>query len=102
MPYIEYAIDNNFNHANLFQHASRAIFVSFPFTHFLLLLFSTLRFMDAQILKLAKQTNRQGLVDFLDSKSLDQVGNRAYKKRRGTSIDTSSRYYRFRNWSSLN
>lgn len=37
--------------------------------------------MDAQILKLAKQTNRQGLVDFLDSKSLDQVGNRAYKKK---------------------
>lgn len=58
--------------------------------------------MDAQILKLAKQTNRQGLVDFLDSKSLDQVGNRAYKKRQGTSTDTSSRYYRFRNWSSLN
>ncbi|KAJ8660151.1 hypothetical protein O0I10_004010 [Lichtheimia ornata] len=29
--------------------------------------------MDVQILKLAKQTNRQGLVDFLDSKSLDEI-----------------------------
>lgn len=42
--------------------------------------FSTSRFMDAQILKLAKQTNRQGLVDFLDSKSLDEVGKRDQEK----------------------